>query len=311
VLLSWIDSFWPRPGDRPCLGLALGRRRLEAARVRWEGGAAQVEWNETVPLDRELFTAPPSLDLANYLAGRLAPVLAKERDRYLILQVALPDPAMRAEVFELAEAPQGAKALREFLAWRLKSGPEPGLEVTGQFMGKAQGKELLLGTAFDGRWIAVIREALRVHGLQASLIDGAFSRRFNFFHDTFAARGGGGALVALERDYWSLVVWDEALRPRLVRAKWWAPGPGEASPAEAAALEVERTIRSYVYSGKGRGVNTLFLNAPGDWMPALSEAFRRRAAGACVALDPGGAGATASRARDIRPFPTAALAVAW
>jgi len=290
VSLSWIDPFWPRPGDRPILGLAFARHSLDLLQSRWDQGTRSVEWSGSLPLEREFFIGTPPRDTAQYLAKSLAPFLEKNRGRYVALQVALPDPSVRAEVFELECVPKSEKVLREFLTWHFNP-PVDGVKGEGpvlasQVLGEEGGKVLLLGSAFDASWLKALKEAFRLNGVQASVIDAAFRHRFNLNHDVFGMSQGGGGLAAFERDYWNLVIWDSSLRPRLIRSKWW-PAVREAwtdPPFEDAILEMERTIRAYVYSGGERSVGKLFLSAPVEWMPRLLDAFNLKTGGHCVAL---------------------------
>jgi hypothetical protein len=266
--------------------LALGRRSLEATQVRWDRGVCRVEWNESITLDRELFNGTPLEDIPAYLAERLKPWVEKIQGNYFSLQVALPDPAAKAEVFGLVQMPKGPEALKDYLSWRFKREEETPLAFTSYFQGEAEGSYLLLGECFEERWLTAIQKTFQLCGVQASVIDTACSYRFNFFHDVFAEKKAGGALVALEEDYWNLILWDEFIRPRLILSKWWPQGSRKLKdlPLEETVLEVERTIRSYVYSGKDRSVENLFLAAPKEWMPEILKEFNRRAEGNCIGL---------------------------
>ncbi|HXL73750.1 MAG TPA: hypothetical protein VN963_09010 [bacterium] len=283
-----LDFFNPLPGDSPCWGLALGRKALWAVRRLEKEGSPWVEKCQRIPLDSPLFTGSPSPESVGALTKALNGLDHPKKGSYQTFQVALPDPLTRFEVFELEKVPAAGKPLREFLAWRFHQGREgEALVFTHQVFGQAEGKNLLLCLAVEEEWMKVLNESLSQSGLRVSFIDSALSYRFNFYHDLFAQNTGGGALVTLEPDYWSLGIWDETPRLRYGRSKWWnkeIKNPGDI-PFKEILLEVERTLRSYVYSAKGRNVPTLFLLAPPPWREPLLKIFREGTGGNCSALN--------------------------
>src|ERR1035441_2396546 len=143
----------PPPGESPCMGIALGRRFLWALQA--SGGSMRpdglrpVEWARQVPLDFPLFEGEPSGETGSLLAQALAPLFEKAKKTYCTFQVALPDPLVKFEVFEMDKVPPRGKAMEEFLAWRFnqdlnKEETRPPLAFASQLLGEEDGKSLVL-----------------------------------------------------------------------------------------------------------------------------------------------------------------------
>lgn len=287
---SWADFFIGRAQEVPCLGLEIGRESFWIARMNPKGEAARLEWCEKRLLPQTAFSGAPTGGFSSELAKALKPFFSSKE--YEVLQVALPDPAVRLEVFEVEKVPASQKDLREFLEWRFnqgKEGEKQPLAFTTQILGVEEGKTLLLSMAVDSRWLDSFNQAFLLAGIRPSTVDMAFSHRFNFFHGTFKEKGASGALLTLEPGFWSLGVWDKDLRPRFVRSKWWDKECSSLKdlPLQETILEVERNIRSYVHSGKNRSVEALYVAGPEDWLPGITKALAARTGGSCTALSLG------------------------
>jgi hypothetical protein len=222
--------------------------------------------------------------MAAQLARALAALFEKTKGTYTTFQAALPDPLMKFEVFELEKVPDPGKAMDEFLAWRFNQDKEENLAplaFTHQILGTEGGKSLVLGIALEQKWLQAVQRAFERSGIPLSVIDMGLGHRFNFFHDSLREKGGSGALLSFEPEYWSLVLWDKEARPRFARSKWWKGEAGKLAdiPLSATVLEAERTIRSYVYSGKDRSVEKIFVLAPEEWLDAILKALRERTEG--------------------------------
>ncbi len=286
TLQKATDFFRPLPEETPCLGLALGRQEVGLMESLAMGGKTRVLSFEAHSLAEPLWSGKPRTESLAALVAVLAPFF-KERKGYRTLQVSLPDAAAHWEVFELEKIPAAGPSLDQFLRWRfsphgLEKAP---LVFARQGLGEEKGKKLLLGVALEKNWLEWLQRTLEEAGARVSFLDMASRFRFNLFHETFLSQGPGG-LVSLEKDYWTLLVWDGQARPRFQRSKWWrtpVEGP-EDLPLEELALEVERTVRSYVHAGPDRSVETLSLLAPEAWMGPALEAFQKPTEGRVAGL---------------------------
>lgn len=262
--------------------MALGWEALWAARSSVHKGEVRFEWANQVALSSPLLSegAVESLALA------LKEVLEKSGNNYQALQLALPDPLVQFEVFEVDKVPFAGSPMTEFLEWRLTptaSKKEP-LVFSSQPLGRDGDSELLLGMAVGKKWVDLIEAACQKAGIQAWALDTAFNYRFNFYQDQF--EGKSGAMILFEPDYWSLGIWDDQLRPRFIRSKWWENPVADLKeiPLNETLREMERTLRSYAYSGKPREVGKLFVAAPEPWLPHLKKNIQEWAGTPCVAL---------------------------
>jgi hypothetical protein len=288
MLNKALRYFWPRSGESPCIGVALGRQALWTVQTsplpEKSGDRRQVDWSERIPLESSLFEGEPGEETVPQLARALTPIFEKTKGTYTTFQAALPDPLVKFEVFDLEKVPDQGKAMDEFLAWRFNQGKEESpvpSSFTHQLLGVEGGKSLLLGMALEQKWLRAVEQAFEKAGLPLSVTDMALGHRFNFFHDSLREKGGSGALLSFEPEYWSLALWDKEARPRFARSKWWK---GEVAkwgdiPLSATVLEAERTIRSYVYSGKDRSVEKISVLAPEEWLDEILKALRERTEG--------------------------------
>ncbi|HTC19426.1 MAG TPA: hypothetical protein VK859_01165 [bacterium] len=283
-----LNYFWPRSGESPCIGVALGRRALWAVQTsplpEKSDDRRQVDWSERIPLEFPLFEGEPSDQTMSQLARALAPLFDKARGTYSTFQVALPDPLVKFEVFELEKVPEAGKAMDEFLTWRFNQGKEESpvpLAFAHQLLGSEDGKSLVLGMALEQKWLQAVQRAFERALIPLSVTDMALGHRLHFFHDSLREKAGSGALLSFESEYWSLALWDKEDRPRFARSKWWKEEAGKLGdiPLAATVLEAERTIRSYVYSGKDRSVEKLYVLAPEEWLGGILKALRERTEG--------------------------------
>lgn len=291
---SWTDFFLRPPEGEACLGVVLGRRSLWTAQTRKVGKGIKIEGMVTrVSLPVELFQGNPSPEALSGLTESLVSSLGKWNKSYLTLQVALPDPALKIEVFELEKVPVGKKSQDEFLKWRFKAGPkEAGVPLTfaTQLLGEEKSKSLLLGIAMEEPWRAALLEAFRRAGVFVSVMDLAACHRINLFLGELQKKAAGSALLTFDSEYWSLTILDKESRLRFIRSKWWGREVGKVKdlPLQETLAEVERTIRSYVYVAKDRNVETLYVTAPHEWLGPLVAAINKEVEGGCVGLSPDG-----------------------
>ncbi len=281
-----VDFFRPLPEETSCLGIALGRQEIGVMETLESPDKIQIRYSEIFPLPVPLWVGVPPPDVLPSLVSVLTPLFQKN-ENYRILQVSLPDPAARLEVFELEKIPAAGTPLEKFLHWRLcpDGSDKASLVFASQFLGEEKGKKLLLGESLDRAWLQLVSKAFEEAKGRISVMDMSSWFRFNLFHETFRSKGPG-ALVSLERDYWTLLIWDGQARPRFQRSKWWRGPISEPAdlPLGEVVLEAERTIRSYVHSGPDRLVESLFLLVPEAWRNGAIRAFQQPTEGRITGL---------------------------
>jgi hypothetical protein len=274
------------------LGIALGRRRVEVARLARRADGWRVERTQRETVSHDLFRDAPTPAVRAELAGlwqRLCDAAARE---YLPVQVALPDPAVSFSVFEVEQVPKSPRAQRELAAWLFTR--EHHLDAVQaqcacQGLGDREGGQLLLGLATDRAWIECVAASLDDAGIVPWTVDALANYRFNALAPRLANAGGG--LIAVEDEFWTLSLWDTGLRPRYVRS-WWRDGMED---EKAIAAEAERAVRAWVASRRDVVVSQLYVT--GGAATAVAEALDARLAAPAVriALDmPGDDGITAA-----------------
>lgn len=282
--LSWTRAL--RPAAACQAGIAIGRSQLTAVVLAAGGARPQVQAVHTQPLVVPLFEAQPGLLAEDALVQALRAVSAPFRERYAPVHVALPDFVLRSTVFELDQLPKKARLRQALLRWRFAKEwqrSEDSLDCRGDDLGPDGGRHLFFGQAGDSAWLACVRRALARAGISPWSLNAAAVYRFNGFHDTLAV--APGALLGLDPDSWSLLLWDERGRIRQVLTRLRENQPS-GSQAAAIAAETERAILAYVKADGRRRVDRLHLAGDQADITALVQLFNARLSEPVLALHP-------------------------
>ncbi len=253
--LSLTKYFAPAPKVRA--GIAIGRNRVCAVALGAQGDSWEVRSVYQQELGAPLFSGQPDGQAEALLADALRAVSKEFRGDYAAVHVALPDTVIRSAVFEFDELPKGAALRESLLRWRFAEmwqRAEESLECRGLDLGEDNGKHLLLGQAGERSWVACVRGALELAGITPWSLNATAAHRFNCFHD--AVVSNSGALLSLEPDCWSLLLWDEAGRVRQVLTRF-RQGQSEQEEISLIADEVARAVPAYV--DRSGTVGKLFL----------------------------------------------------
>lgn len=248
---------------RASLGVSLGRDRVRAVKLVASKEGARVEWVRQEALPMRLFGDIPTADTRNALAQAFTKLCAEAKTGYLPVQIALPDPAVSALVFELDEIPADATACEELARWRFAKAlhlDAKAIACTTQALGEDQGKTLLLALAVDQVWLACLHGALQEAGVAPAVIDTVACHRFRHFHDALTEKKQDGALVSIDNEAWSISIWDAQGRLRFIRSRWRERMPTINDVAE----EVERVLRAYARPGSGKSLGSIFVSGGAD-----------------------------------------------
>lgn len=297
---SWTRAWRPAVACRA--GIAIGRQQLTAVLLDDSQQPPRLRALHTQALAAPLFDGPPSAAAEDALVQALQAVSSDLAGRYAAVHVALPDFALRSAVFELEQLPRPARLQQALLRWRFAQAwqrSEDSLECRGQDLGRDGARHLLFAQAGDRAWLDCVRRALARVDIGPWSLNAAAVYRFNAFHDTLSATPG--ALLALDADGWSLLIWDEQgrLRQSLIRLRANASEPLAVTLA-AIADEAERAILAYVQAEAGRRVERLYLTGEREDGAALCQTLNSRlreparllpadaAGGAAFSSPPGG-----------------------
>lgn len=271
---------------RPRIGIALGASTIAAAEVRHGGDAWGVRWARHGSLPLSLFVGEPDARCEEALAAALAQLAPEAARSAGPVHVALPDAAAHTAVFELAELPDGVGARLDLvrgLFERDRHLNAESLACCGQALGTDDGRELLYASAVRQCWIDCVQRALDRAGIVPWVLDTSATYAFNRASAAWTSAEGtaSGALVMVDPQFWTLLVWDHAGRPRLVKSRWWAGTPdGPARGADAVAGEVQRLIQAYVRGEERRALRQLHVR--GESAPARDVAAALGVRGGCA-----------------------------
>lgn len=272
-----LARLWPH--SRVCLGVALIRQGVCAAHVHaTAAGSSGVDWIGHQNLPFKLFDGVPPSDAVEQLSGAFSELCAAARNSYLPVQIALPDPAVSLRVFELDDVPKSRIARTRLAQWLLEK--ELGLrdiECVNQYLGKQDQRHLLLASAVDQRWFAVVKDAWRAAGVVPRVVDAAISLTIDRYYDQLARGEGATALLAVEPDSWTLALLDSQKRLRYVRSRWRDKSSGAGSPGHQAMVdEVERMIVAFSHDSKQREINSVYLTGAATDLAEISSVLDGR-----------------------------------
>jgi len=278
---------WPAP--RACIGLEIAGERLIAIHTELMGDV----WSVTHVAEERLpfvpFRGIPRAEEMSALAQALERLAGSQHQTQLPIQFALPDPAAMFQVLELDALPGTLHERNALARFRLeKEWPAAvNMECVTQPLGEDQGRALLLVMAVDRAWLDCLRSACRVAGLVPSVMDMTLCHVFNRLHERLGEEASGGALLVIEPHAWTLLLWDNATRPRFVRTRWRETAAVDVPDHDAIAIDVERLVRAYVLAAPERNVSGLYICAADADLAPLATCLDTRMRTPCVRLSLG------------------------
>lgn len=254
---SWTK--WACPGMDCQVGMVLGQNELTVVAVQGKGaGSRKMPVLQRIPLAVPLFESECTPAAEEALVQALTTLNAPFRHRYAAVHVAVPDPVLRSSVFELEDWPAKKSWQQALIRLRLTQEWQRGedsLECQGQHLGRVGERHLLWGQGGDRSWLACVRRALTRAEISPWSLNAAAVYRFNGLPPTLTSTPG--ALLSVDPDAWTLLMWDEQARVRQVLTRLRRkPSAGE--PLSAIADEAERAVLAYV-RGAGRSVERMHL----------------------------------------------------
>ena len=259
-----------------------------AVRTAQEGAGYRITHVSEEPLPFTPFanSAPRDEDCAT-LTLAMQRLAASVPQAYWPLQIALPDPAAIFQVMEFDSLPDTPAERAAIALFRLeKEFPTlPQMQCTTQVISKEGEQGLLLTIFIQRAWLDCLNSACRAAKFVPSVIDISLSHLFNRFYDVIKAGSGDGVLISVERDSWSVMIWDSAQRPRFVRSRWRDTSSEKNEEYEAIVQDVERLIVSYVLRVPGRRIGVIYLCANGDDREPVVARLDERMQIPCVQLD--------------------------
>lgn len=277
---------WPAPPG--AIGLSISGNRLAAVRVARGGDGYRVTHaaEESLPYIPFRGSAPRPEESAS-MAQALQRLTMAVPQAHWPLQIALPDPAAIFQVMEFDSLPGTARERAAIARFRLeKEWPAAAqMECAIQVLDDGGGRSMLLTSAIQHAWLDCLRDGCRAAGFVPGVVDVTVNHIFNRFHDTITGGTSDGALISIEPDTWSILIWDQARRPRFVRNRWRESGGGKDGDYEDIARDVERLVRAYVHASPGRRMDGIYLSADEADHAPFAGRLNARMSVPCVHLE--------------------------
>ena len=275
----------PRPG---LIGLVLGRNSLLATQFEFEGGSHRI-----INIAEELFQFPlfsaaaPSAENRETLCLAMQRLASKIPQLYWPLQIALPDPAVILQIMEFDSVPKSVKDREAIALFRLgKELPGlPSMRCSTQLLGEEHSKELLMSNFVQESWLDCIEEACQKAGYVPSVIDTGISFIFNRCYEVIQSAEGGGALISIEPDAWSILFWDVRKRPRFIRSRWRETSSSCEEELEFIAIDIERLTMSYALRVPECKIGKILICASESEFELLASGLNERMHISCEILD--------------------------
>ena len=275
----------PRPG---LIGLVLGRNSLLATQFEFEGGSHRI-----INIAEELFQFPlfsaaaPSAENRETLCLAMQRLASKIPQLYWPLQIALPDPAVILQIMEFDSVPKSVKDREAIALFRLgKELPGlPSMRCSTQLLGEEHSKELLMSNFVQESWLDCIEEACQKAGYVPSVIDTGISFIFNRCYEVIRSAEGGGALISIEPDAWSILFWDVRKRPRFIRSRWREIPSSCDEELELIAIDIERLTMSYALRVPECKIGKILICASVSEFDLLASGLNERMHISCELLD--------------------------
>ena len=283
---SLSTKLWPSPPG--AIGLGFSGNSVVAVRAVYEGAGYRITHmsGERLPFTPFANSSPREEDSA-ILSQAIQRLAASVPQAYWPLQIALPDPAAIFQVMEFDSLPDTPLERAAIAQFRLeKEFPTlPKMQCTTQVISEEGEPGLLLATFIQRAWLDCLNSACRAAKFVPSVIDISLSHLFNRFYDVVKAGSGDGVLISVEPDSWSIMIWDDAHRPRFVRSRWRDTSSVKNEECGVIVQDVERLIVSYVLRVPGRRIGVIYLCANDNDREPLVSWFDKRMQIPCVQLD--------------------------
>lgn len=280
LLSRLARTLWPETAES--WGLVLGVQEIVACRITRADGSWRIAEVVAEACPVSLYKGIPVPGFAEQLAPLIAKVAAGAVGHYTPVCVAVPDPAAGLHVLELESLPKSAAERETLVRWHLEKLWPPGTALACRFqeLGTVNDKPLLLVSAMPSVWLDGLTEACRQANVIPTLWRPAMVYRFNRFYDQLLRAERDGALLAVDAQSWTLMLWDANGRMHYARSRWRDTASG--SEADTIAVETERTVRAYVHGGRGRRLDAVHLLGSGDLVRQIAARLDARMQTACV-----------------------------
>lgn len=259
------------------IGVILRQNSIHALQVNNKGKVYRTEWQKMLNSKQHLFQQNNHERLHNLLVEMLKIIASHISKKYVPIQLALPDPVVCYQVLKLEEMPKGKDAIKSLVQWKLAkflNQDQTAIACDYQYIGANNGEHLVLAIGVDKKIQELVENAANVSGVQITVADMAACYRNNFWDNYINT--DGIACISLDKDYWTLQLYDEQGRMRHAKSKWrHDDGDYQVPEMENIVNDAERSMRTYILSNVGQDITHVYINGADrdlqDFSPLLNK----------------------------------------
>lgn len=208
--------------------------------------------------------------------------LPKElKKRHLPVQIALPDPLFKTQKLQFSNFPRSYKEQYSLVNWQLAKESHcraDHLSITWQMLNQSNQKQSIFSYGIDKIIIEAVSEAANNADLQITLINAASYYRYNLLGTE--ALNHSGALLSLEKDYWTLMFWDDSGELNHIHSSQREDKMD--NHMSNIIAETERLVWSYIQ--KEGNIEQIYITAIGEERELLETQINQRLENKCKSL---------------------------
>lgn len=220
-------------------------------------------------------------ELNRYLENIIATLPKKFKKRYLPVQIALPDPLFKTQNLQFSNFPRNYKEQSTLINWQLAKVSHCAskeIYTTWQPQEQIRGEQNVFAYGLDKNIMDTLKAVLHKSDLHISSINAASYYRYNVLDA--AALCKSGTLLTLEKDYWSLMFWDEAGNLNHIHTALRESNTHD--DIANIVADTERLVLSYVQNEKS--VEDVYITAIGEETQHLENKMNQRLEYKCKRL---------------------------
>lgn len=278
MLRSWIKNIsLDEIYTRRTLRLSFGSLSIHASLTTQFRQKHTIEWQETAHLQRPFFRNTPDSFHRDILDSFFEKVNGQIQDKFVQVEVFLPDPISLYGFYQLDSVPDNARQCRQLAGWRL--GKQFHIHSNEwlcdyQILGEVQQKHLMMAVGVDVAWLTLIQDGLYENGILTTLVDTRINHAFNQMAASVTQKAAAAIMVST--DYWTVMAWDDQARPRLVRSRWRNIILQEAETDLVEVVqEIIETLLIYGNQGTDTQINEIYILGTGQVEQALAAVLNQ------------------------------------
>lgn len=200
-------------------------------------------------------------ELERYITNIISSLPKEFKKQYLPVQIALPDPLFKTQKIQFSNFPRSYKEQSTLVNWQLAKMSHcvsDKIYATWQSHGNGDSEKNIFAYGLDKNIVDTLENVLHKAGLQLSTVNAASYYRYNVLDRHALSKSG--VLLALEKDYWSLMFWDAVGSLNHIHTSKRDNNTHDDIPNIVA--DTERLVLSYIQQEKS--VENIYITAIGN-----------------------------------------------